>query len=460
MLHCACCGDELHPSFPNEENPLCSECRHAMATGEDVSPLPTMSRAQRAPVNFPITNAIILLNFAVFSAMGFRVHGSTDGELVRWGASWGPLSLGSEWWRIFSSMFVHNGLAHLVGNMGTLWVAGKMAERIFGKWSFLLLYFISGVAGTVLSLAAKPEALSAGASGAVFGIMGAVLVALFEPRFLELSNGLKRRFWPLLIFTAYIFYAGCTDHDVDNTAHVGGLLSGLIITFVLTRLGTEPARQRARLFTAVTTILISAILVVRHENEWVGRIGSVLESFAENRLDDATGKLSAVLREHPNDVLANVIMGDIYIREGNYVQAEMSLRHALATDPHSNAAERLVGLVYLKTGRFDEALDCTTRLMKNGDFSPEAQALFADALEGKGNHALAGHEYFTLRRYDDAITSFEKALKQKPDDEASKHGLAEAYRAKGMNDEADSIEGSTSPSNLPSQPQPKATPRL
>ena len=81
-------------------------------------------------------------------------------------ASYGPLELSTEWWRLFTAMFVHIGVIHIALNMYCLWSLGPLAERLFGRWKFLSLYLLSGVGGNVLSVALHPTLVAAGASGA------------------------------------------------------------------------------------------------------------------------------------------------------------------------------------------------------------------------------------------------------------------------------------------------------
>ena len=154
---------------------------------------------------------------------------------------------------------------------------------------------------------------------------------------------------------------------------------------------------------------------------------------AAGRLDEAARNYTAVLHTHPNDVSANLAMGEICLRKTDYSCAESFLKQVLTAVPENNYAEYLLGIVYLKTGRFDDVLDITTTLALQHAVGYDVQGLFAAALEGKGNFALAGDRYLKMRRYDDAIAAFTKALRRDSHDEFSKRGLAEAYRAKDMN---------------------------
>jgi membrane associated rhomboid family serine protease/Tfp pilus assembly protein PilF len=413
----------------------------------------------------PVTKGLILVNLAVFATMGFPLFGSSNTQLLKWGADWGPLSLGSQFWRIFTSMFVHDGLDHVLVNMLILWIVGRMAERIFGRWLYLAIYVTSGTAGALLSLGLRPERITCGASAAILGIIGALIAALFFSPLPKAEVKFKKRLWILVLFTAYSLYSGWHNPHIDNASHCGAVVSGLVLGLILIRSilanTTAGIKLQQLTFPVAGLILISAMILIRHWNGYVVSLELADQALNAGKLDEALNKVMTVLAVKPNDILAKIELGNICLKKGDYICAESSLKSALSADPENNHAEYALGLVYLQTGRFDEALAAAEDLFRRKAVGYDEQALFAAALDGKGEHGLAGDHFLTFKRYDDAIASFQSALRQKPDDEHSKHGLAEAYRAKGMNDDADSIEGSMSPSNRPSQQrQPGAIPRL
>lgn len=136
---------------------------------------------------------------------------------------------GKEWWRFITSLFLHADIDHLVGNMLLLYLAGEIIERNLGKWKFLLLYFFSGVAGSILYAAYEAETDyfvdSIGASGAVFGLVGALLVLVisYKGRYGDITLG------RILFMIIYMIYTGFRTTYVNNMAHIGGLLGGIIV---------------------------------------------------------------------------------------------------------------------------------------------------------------------------------------------------------------------------------------
>jgi rhomboid protease GluP len=126
-----------------------------------------------------ITPILVGFNVLVFVAMligGVHIFEPTIASLLQWGADYGPSTVTEgQWWRLVSSMFLHLGLMHLAFNMFVLWQAGQFIERLLGHASFLIVYMVSGLAGAMVSLAWHPYVVSAGASGAIFGLYGALL---------------------------------------------------------------------------------------------------------------------------------------------------------------------------------------------------------------------------------------------------------------------------------------------
>src|SRR5499425_2958094 len=132
-----------------------------------------------------VTSVLLGLNVAVFGLMlAGGVHPMTPNidSLIQWGANYGPKTTNGEWWRMFTAMFLHIGLLHLLFNMVALWNVGGFMERVLGPAGFLVLYLLSGLLGSVASVAWNPFVVSAGASGAIFGLYGGLLAFLVQHR--------------------------------------------------------------------------------------------------------------------------------------------------------------------------------------------------------------------------------------------------------------------------------------
>lgn len=182
----------------------------------------------------PATIILVVLNALVFLAVEFTGFSQDTVHMLDWGAAYTPCIVEEgETYRIFTSMFLHFGIEHLINNMLVLFVLGSRVERVIGSLRFAVIYFLGGIAGNVVSLLYDLKqgeaAVSAGASGAVFAVMGGmILVVLCNKGRLE---DLSMR--QILILAVFSLYFGFTSSGVDNAAHLGGFLAGFILAVIV-----------------------------------------------------------------------------------------------------------------------------------------------------------------------------------------------------------------------------------
>lgn len=179
----------------------------------------------------PVTSLLVIINILIFLAMEFTGGTENLTHMVKFGASYAPKIIENrEYYRIFTSMFLHFGMTHLANNMLILFVLGGKLERSIGKIRFLIIYILGGLLGNILSLvlevAHKEYNVSAGASGAVFAVIGALVFLVIRRR--GQVEDLSRR--QILTMAVFALYFGFTSSGVDNAAHVGGLLGGILIS--------------------------------------------------------------------------------------------------------------------------------------------------------------------------------------------------------------------------------------
>lgn len=212
--------------------------------------------APRAP---PVTPAIIGVNVAVFvimlafgaglTAINSRVH-------LLFGANYGPLTWNGQEWRLLTAAFIHFGVIHLAFNMFALYNGGSLTERLFGSARFAVIYLLSALAGSVVSGWWDASRMSAGASGAVFGVYGALL-AYFARRPRDIPvDLLKSVSMGAASLLLYSLAMGAVLPFIDNSAHIGGLLGGAISGFLLARPFKPEARKVARPW-QVTAVVIA-----------------------------------------------------------------------------------------------------------------------------------------------------------------------------------------------------------
>jgi membrane associated rhomboid family serine protease len=219
----------------------------------------------------PITTTLAGMNVAVYVAMvltGVSPVQPAIPQLLKWGANWGPLSLGPEPWRMLASNYVHGGIIHIALNMWCLWNLGFLAERVFEPWTYVLTYTICGLAGSLASLWWHPMTVGVGASGAIFGLAGALIAALYLGHLPISKQAIQGTLRSLLTFAGYNLFFGAVARGIDNSAHIGGLLAGLVLGAVLAKHLTEPPEVRDRwrrgVFIAAAVVLFLAFMEVKH----------------------------------------------------------------------------------------------------------------------------------------------------------------------------------------------------
>ena len=188
-------------------------------------------RASYAGTGALVTKALVAINVGVYLlelGMGGNING-TGNEIYRNGVLYGPLVADGEWWRLFTPMFLHYGPLHLGLNMLALWWFGSAVEHVLGRGRYLLLYLVSGVAGSAGALIASPDSLTVGASGAIFGILGAAFV-LERQRTYVLGGGAG-----MLIVLNLVFSLAVPGISIGG--HLGGLAGGALGTLALSRFG-------------------------------------------------------------------------------------------------------------------------------------------------------------------------------------------------------------------------------
>jgi membrane associated rhomboid family serine protease len=251
-----------------------------------------------------VTPLLVVACVAVFGAM--VVRGVSPAEpsieaLLDWGGNFGPyVAVDHEYWRLFTSMFLHIGLLHLFFNMWCLLAAGPMIERFFGNLGFAAVYVASGLGGALASVAVHPLLVSAGASGAIFGIFGA-LVGFLVAQHQSIPTALLK---PLRAsatsFIAYNIVFGLMSARVDNAAHLGGLATGLVCGLLLhRRLPIIPGRRGVvRRILATAGLSIGLVLAVRTIADTVAAKPNVRSASHEtNRASQSFNQLADAVRQ-------------------------------------------------------------------------------------------------------------------------------------------------------------------
>ena len=211
------------------------------------------------------TPSLVVVNLAVFAAMAVsagRLGAFDPNFLLGWGANFGTFTVNGQWWRLLTALFVHLNLLHLLVNLWALWNVGRLAERLYGSAVFVFLYFASGLLGSLASIAWEPANASAGASGAIFGILGSHL-AFLAHRESGIPRQVVRAHWfSTLVFVLFNLIDGALTPGIDNAAHVGGLAGGLVLGWILVRPINREAREDFPFHKTVAAVFVLGAAVL------------------------------------------------------------------------------------------------------------------------------------------------------------------------------------------------------
>lgn len=270
---------ELHQRFATVEDDILSKPPASMK--EKITSLADMFRPTNGYFISPILIDINILLFIVMVVFGVHFIEPENQNLLDWGANFRPLTLSGQWWRLLSSCFLHIGIFHLLLNMYALIYIGVLLEPYLGKVRFLAAYLISGVAASVTSLWWNDLTISAGASGAIFGMYG-VFLALLTTNTLD-KSARKSLLTSIIIFVAYNIMNGLKpDSGIDNAAHIGGLLSGLVIGYSFVP-SLRQEEKKSLTFSTIgalaTALLLTSITVYRSIPNDIGEYDKVMNEF-------------------------------------------------------------------------------------------------------------------------------------------------------------------------------------
>jgi membrane associated rhomboid family serine protease/Flp pilus assembly protein TadD len=431
-----------------------------MPVGAEGPPVVTARPAAYRP---PVTIAILGINSLVFVAMlatGVPIDRPSTLQLLKWGADFGPLSLGGQFWRVLTSNYVHIGIIHFAVNMWALWQLGRLAERIFGPLAYFLTYTAAGISGSLASLLWNPMVVSAGASGALFGIIGALIAALYLGKLLFPKPARQSLLKNLLWVAGINLYLGATIPGIDNAGHVGGLLMGLGLGAVLgPHLMEPPDRRRAYeriAFVAAAFLLIGFGTYVKQKNGYVAALNSTGGS-TDDKLDQAIATLRLALKSNPNSKAALGLLGATYLDKKDYPNAESTLKRLLELDPNNIPAKYNLGLTYAATGRYEDARQIYAELVQRDPKNDDTWVLLGASLDGVGREQEAVAAYqkaialnpknaeafrelglaqMKLNQPDAAIASFQYSAQLDPTNAETQKGLAQVYTALGKTAEA------------------------
>jgi rhomboid protease GluP len=350
MAKCEQCGTEFSNWFGDVKR-LCPECERRARQPQpevlppDAPPQPTQPRIQLpAPI---VTRILIGINVAVFVAMVLTTRqffNFDTATALHWGADFAPATTSGEWWRMLTSMFLHGGILHLAVNMWALRNLGYTAELFYGRRNFAIIYLMSGFAGSSATLIWRPDTVSVGASGAIFGVAGALAAMVYFKKLPVDRALLKRDIGSIGAVIIYNLLIGAALPIINNAAHVGGLVGGFILGFALPATIFRAERDKSNTTGLMAIALVVALIVVigytGHE-----RLAAESEVYRAEKAYDAGDKTSALQHvdqaatKHPSTFYANYVIGAIYLDNGRAADAVPFLEKAAQIRPDNRVVK-------------------------------------------------------------------------------------------------------------------------
>jgi membrane associated rhomboid family serine protease len=365
-IRCHTCGREITTGS------VCPYCGAHNASVPVPAATAQIVRQESRRLDLSATQIIVGINVLVFIAMvltGSSLMSPTREQLLHWGANWGPLSLGTQPWRILTSNYVHIGIIHLGFNMWCLWNLGQLAERILGRLNFVLLYTICGLAGSLASLWFHPLVVGAGASGAIFGLAGAAIAVFYLGHLPIPKAAIQGTMRSLITFVGYNLLFGLAP-GIDNSAHIGGLIAGVAMGAALSKhilVAPEVRRAWARLtWISMAVLLFLANSGIRRMYPQIPllanpqvvasqQLAMAQRALLQRRPDEAIASLQEVIETLPQAPEPRYLLGQAYLLQHNPDKAIPAFQEALRLNPQYGEAAEGLGTAYLAKGMKVEA---------------------------------------------------------------------------------------------------------
>lgn len=396
MANCRQCGAEL-PSFSfGEASPYCKPCRSQLPAeprlpSSEAEALRLPQQATVAAKPAAATFALLAVNIGVFIIMvasGISWITPQADQVLRWGADYGPYTLSGQYWRLITSMFLHFGIIHIFGNMWCLWSLGQLTEKLIDSVSLLGLYLVTGIGAALLSLSWDPMRVSAGASGAIFGIAGALISVLYFGKLGLLPEGRRKLLGYVVRFAFLNLVFGLQGH-IDNMAHLGGLVSGLLMGLFLARtfnVAPEERPARRRVVLAVSAVLVILLFVpVIRAKQYAVEFGKGEAALDHDDLKAAIPHLQKYVAARPGDARGHALLGSALHQANRFDEAAQEYENGLKIKPDDPYMQVYLAEIYAYQKKTDQALALFKKAVLRSRPDPGIFYWYAKALKDAGN---------------------------------------------------------------------------
>jgi len=415
-------GVKPHFRWQVEEKILLLAIRAASSSPEKENP--SGGEREKRPAPWSFTWLLLLINLVVFLVEIMSGGSNRTSVLIKLGAKYNPRLWMGEYWRLLTPLFLHAGWEHFLFNSIALFQLGGLVEKIFGQRRFLAIYFAAGISGTVASVLFRPDSVAVGASGAIFGLLGALIY--FSIRRPHTAKGLfGRSLWVTLGLNLVLSFV---IPGIDYMGHLGGLVAGLLCAYAL-GLGKRdqlPGRWlwRSLLLVLMTTAIFKA--VTPPPTNWHLPLEKGRIALEEGDLDRAIAPLEESYHLNPASELTKRMLTGVYLEKGaqalvaeEWDEAVSYLEQSRKLDSAGREGKNLLIRAYLYRGyhRYNAG---------------ELEGAEEDCLRGialnnrvEGFHYILGVVYYRQQRVEEAINELEMVVKLNPENQEAQALLAD-----------------------------------
>ncbi|QAS54190.1 rhomboid family intramembrane serine protease [Halobacillus litoralis] len=302
-----------------------------------------------------ITYVLLMLNILIFTYVEWKGDSTSVLTLIEFGAKYNPAIISGEWWRIATSMFLHIGTLHLLMNMFALFYLGTAVEKIYGTWRFFVIYMLAGIFGGVASFMLNPH-VAAGASGAIFGLFGALLYfGVQHKRLFFRTMG-----WNLLFIIGLNIVFGLLVPQVDNGAHMGGLIGGFLASALINMPGQKNKKLQSSAFLLYLIILGAMVFMgatsIFNGEQTLSQVQETQELNQKEAYDIVIEKTTAAL-DDPGEYEAELLFNRsyAYYQTEEIDRARKDLHAVIDLAPDMAEAHYNLALLYQSEGELEKA---------------------------------------------------------------------------------------------------------
>ena len=369
------------------------------------------------------TLAILAVNGLLFVLETLAGGSKNPGVLLDFGASYGPYLRRGEYWRLVMPMFLHIGWLHLLVNSYALYILGPILERVYGYGRYAAIYVATGIGSALLSMTISNN-IAAGASGAIFGVAGAMLVTGYLHRDvipLRWGRAFGRGMIPFIVVNLAF---GFSVRGIDNWGHLGGLASGVLLALAIAppghnllpgEIAEPPSQAIVALPLAVVLLAMAATVDHYRTSQAVSRLLAEGARFeAAQQYDRALQSFQEAARRAPRDERPHQQLGALYLAQRKYDRAIEAFEAAGRLSPGDPQSRLGLGIAYRLKGDLAKAQQIFEAVLGKNPQTAEGQRLLADL-------------YADQKLYGDAIAHYREALRLEPNMAEAHNNLAWLY---------------------------------